>query len=119
MCLYTDDIALIPGHCAGEDINTPVESPLNGPLCIGEDEYFAIFDHELGPDCLAGTADDGPKDPKYCPPQYEYNEEVCACSLRDCFSLCLDALYPNPLECGDCITKAELDALNEHEGLDD
>ena len=45
-----------------QDIDTPVENPLDGDYCISKDEYFAIFKHELGADCTAGTADDGPKD---------------------------------------------------------
>ena len=121
-CLYEDDQLFELGHCSKIDINTPVENPLNGPTCISEEEYLSIFNHELGPDCLLGTQDDGPKDPQYCPPQYEYNLDLCQCILRDdCLTLCLVPLVPNPLECGQCLTEAEYDALKEdaHDGLDD
>ena len=78
-CLYMDDQALDEGYCAREtSIDTPVESPLDG-TCISEADYFAVYYHTLGPDCLLDTPDDGPKDPDYCPPGFAYDMDFCQC----------------------------------------
>ena len=78
-----------------------------------------MYIHELGDDCTAGTADDGPKDFYYCPPNYEWDMDLCECvSTEICYSLCVTPLHQHPLDCGECITDEELAALYDH-GLDD
>ena len=82
--------------------------------------YFAFFNHELGPDCIVGTADDGPKDKFQCPPNYEYDYQICNCiSKVECYSHCQNSKQRNPLSCGECIDGNDLNDLYQHEGLDD
>ena len=101
-----DDIALYPGYCYEQDPNTPIENPLDGDLCIGFEELLDIYNHNLGPDCICGTSDDGPKDEFYCPPGYEYDYNLCQCKpTTECFALCENILeVPNPLVCGECLS---------------
>ena len=44
-CFLVDDIALTPEYCQNEDINKPVENPLEGELCISESAYIDLFNH--------------------------------------------------------------------------
>jgi hypothetical protein len=94
LCHYIDDIALVPGYCPqNEGIDVPNENPLNGDLCISDIDYFAIYEHNYGPDCTFGTEDDGMKDQYYCPPGFEYDFEWCHCLSTDfCPVLCADGL---------------------------
>ena len=93
-------------------------SPLDDNVCVSEEEYFAYFEHELGSDCKAGTADDGPRSEFYCPPKFTFNYDFCACVLDECFYICPIETNPNPFECGSCITDKELAELKDN-GLDE
>ena len=70
LCHYSDDIVVGDDYCWNQDYNKPLINPLDGPLCISEDEYLNIFYHTLGSDCIDGTEDDREKDLHYCPPSY-------------------------------------------------
>ena len=58
-------------------------------LCITAEEYYSIFDHLLGADCIEGTADDphAEENPEFervetaeeCPEGTTFMESACAC----------------------------------------
>ena len=99
--------------CQEADIEKPFVSTIYGNECIDKETFFEIYQHELGPDCMAGTSDDGPRDPQYCPPGFEYNFDFCSCISTDTciISRCSDDKVPNPLKCGECLTTEALEEL--------
>ena len=93
-------------------MNTPVCNPLKGEDCISYYEYMAIFHHGLGPDCLEGTADDVARSADYCPPNFEYNTDLCECVQSEkCYHRCKPTEFNNPLKCGECLSERDYVAL--------
>ena len=68
---------------------------------------------------MAGTDDDGPKDPFYCPPDYLFDYDLCEClSTTPCFIPCPPPSQPNPIKCGECLDPEFFESLFDT-GLDD
>ena len=108
--------------CQMADIEKPFVNPIDDDECIDEATYNALYYHTLGADCMAGTADDGPRASNYCPPEFEYDLEFCSCKPTDaCSVTCESPMVANPLKCGECLTEQELMDLmmTKTMGLDD
>ena len=112
----------------------PLFNPLHIPfnrhdLCISEHEYQAIFDHDLGSDCLPGNDSNAQvnhdpeivrvSDPHQCGAGTSFDNDTCTCfEDHTCDVFCAtefpSAPFRNPLEPCECIPFSAWLSLYNH-----